>query len=88
MTKRCAFHPRADPHATTRGAAPTIPDKVDNCFLQCLEEPLPIRLIAEHELAPMPAIHDLVNGSWIFQVQGARHAQRVYFEPMRRQLLK
>ena len=46
-----------------------LPARLGACLSQGLEEPLPIPVILEDRLAPVPAIHDVLDGARILDSQ-------------------
>jgi hypothetical protein len=48
-------------------------------FSQCPDEILPVHIVLEYLLAPIPAAHDVVNGSGKLHSQLARHGRTLRF---------
>ncbi len=46
-------------------------------------EPLPVLIVPEYRLPPVPAIHDMIDRSGIFHSELPRHAQQPAPHPVR-----
>jgi hypothetical protein len=54
-----------------------LPIRLGANLTQGLEKPLPIRVIPEDGLAPIPAIHQVVNRAFVFNPQRSRHGENM-----------
>ena len=54
-----------------------LPSRLGASLVQCLDEPMPIHIILEDRLAPVAAIHQVVDRAGILDSQFARHDRKV-----------